>query len=971
MTEEFELDAFWEERPDIQKIAWMETKEMCFVETVEVLNKVIDECIESGLYALDLESTGRDVRVFNGQTVARIVGACISPDGEKAYYIPIRHNVKDFDGNLPWSAFEEAMSRLLASEAHAIFHNGKFDQELLQFNGGRPLGEWDRHKNWEDSLIMAYLENSREMRVALKALSLKYLRQEMIELKDLFGENHKGPLDFSTLDPRWDPVVWYGCSDALCTYGLYQFYKDKIRGRASDGSGLNTIYTIEKMTVPSTRWMERPRLLVDKEKVRALLEIGQKEYLEALDQIYQSATEILGRDIMPQYFKKLKNDFAPTEPINDQIELAKGLAALLPEKDPTTKIPKEVSVPKNEVLLFLRLRPDDRMAWLKKILGEDGGIAKKLKESVRAVIQTALYYWPKDDRNYEDAVAIGAKYKIPSDKEGRYEARFPPVYDIKSQQQLGMLFKEMGIPNLTRTASGMIATSKAVIDEIVADAEHQFPWMKRVKRFRETEKAISSYLVPLLEDSDPNDDTIKISYNAHRIETGRFCTPGDKKLDGGGTRMNMHGMPNQYDPKRPECMNRLRECFIARPDCYIVAIDYDGVELRIAANFSREPKWIKAYFECSDCKHQFDRGDGKSTPEPPPPFCPTCGSDKIGDLHTLTALAIFGDKARERDDWKQLRQNAKRVNFGLGYGGGPGAVQRSTGVSINEARRIKRKYDSSYPALKQWWRGQHQFVATHKFVRTAFDRKYPLPDIDDSRKGFVAAAQRNAINGPIQGSSADITKLAMALIYKVCKKRGWLDKVHMLVTLHDELVFEIHGSILFEAVEVFRHVMTRNKAVLKLKWPVPLTAGAEVGTSWACTWDFRKILAGKAPMPEVLKPLYEEYLTSRPEEELAEEKPTEEAKPAEVQKPDLPVVDMGRSKTYPESRSGTPFVYRLPKRLDMLVLTDLGELLQACHRSGVAPLQLETSNGQRLPWPDGEIKVNPAFWLGAVKTKGW
>lgn len=117
--------------------------------------------------------------------------------------------------------------------------------------------------------------------------------------------------------------------------------------------------------------------------------------------------------------------------------------------------------------------------------------------------------------------------------------------------------------------------------------------------------------------------------------------------------------------------------------------------------------------------------------------------------------------------------------------------------------------------------------------------------------GFRSKAERNAVNGPIQGNSADITKLAMGLIYKECKKRGWLEKVHMLVTMHDELVFEIDKDILEEAIDIFVNIMCRNPALLRLKWPVPLTSDVEMGYSWMVPWDLKKIRhTGKCP-PEL------------------------------------------------------------------------------------------------------------------------
>jgi hypothetical protein len=195
------------------------------------------------------------------------------------------------------------------------------------------------------------------------------------------------------------------------------------------------------------------------------------------------------------------------------------------------------------------------------------------------------------------------------------------------------------------------------------------------------------------------------------------------------------------------------------------------------------------------------------------------------------------------------------TNFALCYGGGGNAVDASTGCGKQEGWRIKDQFDKTYKGLKNWWGEQHKFARKYKYVMTAFGRRYPLPDIDHEMGGFRSKAERNATNGPIQGTSADITKLSMGLIYKECKARGWLDKVHMLITMHDELVFEIDRDVLSEAIDTFVAIMNRNAALLRLRWPVPLTSDVELGPDWTVPWDLKKCRkTGK--WPDELKGLF-------------------------------------------------------------------------------------------------------------------
>lgn len=672
--------------------------------TTDTLPRIIDECIASGLYSLDLETTGLDNRVFDGETVSKIVGCCLSPDGKTGYYIPLRHQ-EGVEHNVSWTLFKQELTRLIASPARAIFHLGKFDQEFLQFCGGEPLGEWDDVKKWEDSLILAYLRDTRAKRVGLKYLAETELGMPMIELPELFPEDRKkgDGLDFSELDPSWEPVTWYGASDAICTWKLYAKLAPLVLQPTDGNPGQGFIYAMEKLCVASTRWMERARILTDQDKARELIRIGQREWVASLEDVYKSASEILGRDARPGYY---------------QIMFAGVEGAESSRFDPEQVSPSYME------------RVDDARRLSDKLKLDPTEVRGK-----KVVLQTVT-------KRVASIVNKGATEEV----------AFPLVYDVLSAQQLGALLRECEVPGLTATEkSGQVATSKDELDRVLEEQGAKFPFAGKIKRFREVGKALSTYLLPIIEDCAP-DFTLRADFNAHKIDTGRFNAQGSKnpKLDG-GTRFPFHGTPATYDPNRPECLARIRECLISRPGKKFVSIDFSGVELRIVTNLSGEPKWLREFFHCSGCDHMFAASDGTVTPEPPPPFCPVCGSDKIGDLHTLTALAIYGDDAVKRPDWKVLRGNGKGTNFALCYGGGGNAVDTSTGCGKQEGWRIKDQFDKTYKGLKNWWGEQHKFARKYKYVMTAFGRRYPLPDIDHELGGFRSKAERNAINGPVQG----------------------------------------------------------------------------------------------------------------------------------------------------------------------------------------------------------------------------
>lgn len=882
--------------PQVQKKDWMSTVHMERA-TAATLPSIIDMCITSGRYGLDFESTGLDTRVFDGRTVSRIVGCCIAPDVDHGYYIPLAHQVGE-DFNVPMSVFDKEIRRLLESDAVAVFHNAKYDTELAEFNGSDPWGNWDDVKRWDCTLVQCYILNSREIQKGLKFLAKRDLGMEMITLEELFPDSYKGDLDFSQLDPGWEPVTWYGCGDAICTLRLDSLYRPQIA--PDEGLNLNIIYLIEKLCTVATRWMERNRLHINKPLVAELIEGGQREYLEAMQEVYDGAAKILGRDVSPPYFKKLV-----------------------------------------ETAVFDR--PD---------LGE-------------TIVDQISRLQGHSNTLEQDEVSDGK------------------VYDIKSQTQLGQLFEELKVPGLKYTEkSKQVKTSRDELDRVLLEAEAQFPFLKKIIRYRELEKALSTYLYPLYQDADKTTDTIWVDYNGLKTDTGRFSTPGRslKKRGGlqGGTRYFLQGTPSTYDPHRPVCMQRIRECFDTRDVTdpttrqnirkileqggydvdnplyykkFFVAVDYAGVELRLVTNFSREPKWIKEFYRCSSCGFEFDQNIE------PPPFCPVCGSDKIGDLHTLSGITFYGESAPERDDWKQLRGNAKSTNFALCYGGGGKAVQRTINCDINEGWRIKNKFDETYTTLRRWWDIQHKFAEDHEYVLTGFHRKYPLPDINNEDKFFKSKAERNSTNGPIQGTSADMTKIAMGLIYRECRQRGWLEKCMMIITMHDELCFEIDPDIIEEALDMIEEIMVHNKFIMRKKWPVPFRVDIEMGYDWTVKWNFTKIRHGKKPCPEGLRP----FMKNLPE--YKDPKGTPPTEGGETPPEPIEVKDTEQVKT---------LIYQIKYPLSEPVLAILYRVIVGSHDLDGHQLEIESEQGEsltpgimralELPETPGDIRVDPLLF---------
>lgn len=771
-------------RPNVSKKPWMDGVDLRLA-TRSDLETITEECIKSGRFGLDLETTGLDTRTYvmddgSKTTYDKIVGFCLAPSVTKGWYIPVRHKEGGSEHNVPVRLVKEMIEKIQAGKAKAVFHNAKFDQKLLNFDPVGRIGDWESQDSWDDTIILTYLRDSRQKRKGLKFLAESELGRQMIELEELFSPEvvKSKKLDFSTLDPSWPAVVWYAAPDAINTLALYYKLCDSVIQRDEFGLSQATVYKLEKACLTATMWMEDCQIYIDRKKLESLIKLGQQEWWDCISEVYNDAGSILGRDVRTEWFRVMQKTFNPesVDPVYTEV--------------------------RNEIISSTQ-EPNH----------------PAIKKNVPKVGQ------PKEKESVD----------------------FPHSYDVTNPPELGLMMREMGIEGLVATEkTGQVKTDQDTLDQVIEEAGDKYPFMKKIKRLREVAKGLTSYLFAIYWDSAPDrspEGRVMASFDGFKVDTGRFATATPKEKDrhkfSGQCRWMVHGTPASYDKSKPACVRRIREVVAARKGWTVVAMDYSGVELRIVSNISGEKKWLDEFFHCSDCDKFFPKD------QRPPPFCPDCGSDKIGDIHSLTAISIFGEEVRaDPKEFKLKRNQSKGVNFGMCYGGGPSAVQRAVGTDWDESCRIKNKFDSTYKTLQSWWKRQHTMARKQKYVVTAFGRKYPVPDIDHEFGSFRSKAERNSVNGPVQGTSADIMKLAMVLIYKEMKKRGWLDLVRMEITIHDELVFEIHNSVIGEAVDVIEKIMVED-TVRNLNWVVPLKVDIEFGRDWTVPYNLSEMTYNK------------------------------------------------------------------------------------------------------------------------------
>ncbi|MCF8365454.1 MAG: DNA polymerase I, partial [Bacteroidales bacterium] len=252
--------------------------------------------------------------------------------------------------------------------------------------------------------------------------------------------------------------------------------------------------------------------------------------------------------------------------------------------------------------------------------------------------------------------------------------------------------------------------------------------------------------------------------------------------------------PNlQNIPIRTERGREIRKAFVPRNNDYILlAADYSQIELRLIAELSKDEAMMEAFI-------------------------------KGLDIHTATASKVYGVPLEEVS--KDMRRNAKTVNFGIVYGISAFGLSERLGIPRSEARDIIDNYFAKYPGVKKYMDGSILFAKEHGFVETIMGRRRYLNDINSGNAVVRGFAERNAINAPVQGSSADMIKIAMIRIFDAMKKQNLKSK--MILQVHDELVFDAHK----DELEVLKSLVAEGmKNAIKLN--VPVVVDMNTGNNW-------------------------------------------------------------------------------------------------------------------------------------------
>ena len=351
-------------------------------------------------------------------------------------------------------------------------------------------------------------------------------------------------------------------------------------------------------------------------------------------------------------------------------------------------------------------------------------------------------------------------------------------FNLASPKQLGeVLFDILKLDaKAKKTKTGQYATGEDVLQKMAA--KHKI--VDDILNFRELTKLKSTYVDSFPELINPKTGRVHTSYAQAVAVTGRLSS----------TNPNLQNIPIRTERGR-----EIRKAFIPRePDRVLVSADYSQIELRIVAAISGDPNMCEAF--------------------------------KLGkDIHTATAAKVYG--INETDVTKEMRYKAKSVNFGIIYGQGAFGLAENLGISRTEAKEIIDNYKKEFPNIQLYMDQQINQAKELGYVETLMGRKRWLRDINSSNFTVRGFAERNAINSPIQGSAADMIKLAMIKIHEEMKKGKWESK--MILQVHDELVFD---AVETEITDLKILILNCMKTALKLPNEVPVEAEVGVGKNW-------------------------------------------------------------------------------------------------------------------------------------------
>jgi DNA polymerase-1 len=347
-------------------------------------------------------------------------------------------------------------------------------------------------------------------------------------------------------------------------------------------------------------------------------------------------------------------------------------------------------------------------------------------------------------------------------------------FNINSPQQLGkVLFEDLKLPQSRRTKTGY--STEASVMEVLRGVH---PVIELILQYRQLSKLKSTYVDALPALVNRTTGRVHTTFNQTGTTTGRLSS-SDPNL--------------QNIPIRTELGNKIRKAIVAPSGAYLLSADYSQIDLRVLAHLSQDPGLIAAFAQDED-------------------------------IHATTASKLFGISVDEVSS--EMRRNAKTVNFGVIYGMSDYGLEQATKLNREEAAQFITLYFDKYPKVKEYLEATKEQARKLGYVQTVLGRRRFLPEVRSANRMVREAAERMAINAPVQGSSADIIKIAMIDLHRGMKKRNLMSK--MLLQIHDELLFEVPESEVAEMKSLVSEIMPH---AFELR--VPVKIDIKLGKNWA------------------------------------------------------------------------------------------------------------------------------------------
>ena len=378
-----------------------------------------------------------------------------------------------------------------------------------------------------------------------------------------------------------------------------------------------------------------------------------------------------------------------------------------------------------------------------------------------------------------DVNALAAMSRSFGDRLAELESRAFEIaghpFNVGSPAQVGQtLFGELQIdPKAKKTKGGSWSTAEDVLEKYRKDV----PLVQLILDIRGLKKLLATYVDALPKLINPRDGKLHTTYNQTVTATGRISSSNP----------NLQNIPVRTDDGR-----EIRAAFVPDPDCLILSVDYSQIELRLMADLSGDPSMVEAFVEGED-------------------------------IHRATAAKIYHVAPADVTD--NQRRNAKTANFGIIYGISAFGLSERLGIPRGEAKELIDGYLASYPGVAAYMQKSIEQARIDGYVSTVMGRRRYLPDINSRSNTVRSYAERNAINAPLQGTAADIIKVAMVDIDREIRRQGLRSR--MIMQVHDELIFNVVPD---EAARLTELVTTRMEAAYSGR--VPMAAAAGLGTSW-------------------------------------------------------------------------------------------------------------------------------------------